>query len=116
MPITSYHHGQLGCGLWGALGPAENTPWDYPPEACRGWNLSTIVLPCVGVGKAPPGREMQVLAARLHPGNGEGGGVWVGPLMLGRNAEALMSQGGATAGPGDLSVQGCSTRPSFTSV
>lgn len=57
---------------------------------------------------------MWVLASRLHPGNGEGGRVWVGPLMLDRKVEAHVSQGGATAGSSFLSVQGCSAHPSFT--
>lgn len=74
MLLTSYHHGQLGRSVWGALGPAENTPCDYPPEACSGWNLSTILSCCVwGQGK-PPSRESSVLAATPHPRKSKGGG------------------------------------------
>lgn len=67
----------------------------------------------MGAGKAPQ-QVMWVLASRLHPGNGEDGRVWVGPLMLDRKVEAHVSQGGATAEPSVLSVQGCSAHPSFT--
>lgn len=71
---------------------AENTPWDYPPEVCRGWSLSTILSCCVWGQGRPPSRVMQVLVSRLYPGNGEGGRVWVGPLMPDRKVEAHVSQ------------------------
>lgn len=50
--LTGYRRGQV----LGARGPAWSIPWNYPPEECGGWSLSTILSCRVwGQGKAPGG-------------------------------------------------------------
>lgn len=100
MLLTSYHHGQPGHSVWGALGPAKNTPCDYPPEACSGWNLSTI-LPAACVGReSPPAGRAACWPPRCTLERVRVVGVWM-PRRSPSRAR---------------SVQVCSTRPSFTSV